>query len=464
MSLLEDLNDFIFGNEEDEGLNSKTNPTGKGNPKSNPYTLMYKENFGYIFGKPLAYIPRTDPNQRVFQKTMLRNNTIVNIIPGVPFQDEGMLDKAKVILDKYNEDYDKIKSKGGNNGIELDKRTQDVRKELAVAKVDLRYAIFKQDIAGFMRAYQMLLNRTGTAIFSNAKTKKGFIEEVLGNQITESIATRGFKVWVEKGTSISESVDNAFIDSALADTQKGMTNVVKQLKFIGKGLGFGVGAATETEAVEVNSGNEDLRNIGQLGSIASKTAGGAVFDFPQIYDDSKFVRSYEISFRFTSPYGDDRSVANHVIFPFLFLLTCALPRQDGPSGRQSPFIMQVDAPGFFSCPMGVVSAFSFRKGGDEMLFNDRGLPLVIEGSMTIMDLYSNLSLPLNNGQFATNFGTSAFLANLGGLSLYSALDMTLEDSAINSLKGILAGPMYLLSKTNEETFKIMRFLGFGGQV
>ena len=60
---------------------SGTNAGGR-NKTGNPYELMYRDNYGFIFGKPLAYLPRTDPNQRVFQKTMLRNNTIVNIIPG----------------------------------------------------------------------------------------------------------------------------------------------------------------------------------------------------------------------------------------------------------------------------------------------------------------------------------------------------------------------------------------------
>lgn len=422
----------------------------------NPYSLMYSDGFGYIFGKPMAYLPRTDPNQRVFQKTMLRNNTLINIIPGIPYQDDAMLDKAKEILERYNEKYQSVKvsTSGQARERQLDELTENVRLELSSAKVDLRYAIFKQDISGFMRAWQVMVNRTGTAIFGS---KPGFIREVLDSRITESVATRGFKVWVEKGTSISETVENTFVSSILESTQKEVSNLVKQVKFLGKGMG--AGTSVNDADVDVTSGNDALQNIGQMGSIASKTAGGAVFDFPQIFDDSNFNRSYEVSFRFTSPYGDDRSVANHVIFPFLFLLTCALPRQDGPSGRQSPFIMQVDAPGFFACPMGVISSFSFRKGGDEMLFNDRGLPLVIEGSLTINDLYSNLSLPLNNGQFATNFGSSAFLANLGGLSLYAALDMSITDSLTNRLKGILGGPQYLYNKLTEETYKAARYLG-----
>lgn len=443
------------------GLKKQNDPTSgrNGTGTDNPYKLFYKNSYGHVFGKPLVYLPRTDPNQRIYQKTFLRNNTIINIIPGIPYQDEAMLEKAKEILTKYNEEYERIKVNGGSKvGQELDKLTEGVRIKLGDAKVDLRYAIFKSDTAGFMRAYQLLISRTGTAIFgASLGGIGGFLREASAASITESYNTGGFKVWVEKGTSISETVSNTFTKSVLENTQKQMSDVVKQLKFLGKGLGMGT--TLNDENVDVVSGHDDIQSMGQAGNIASKTAGGAVFDFPQIFDSTEFTRSYEISFRFTSPYGDDRSVANHVIFPFLFLLTCALPRQDGPSGHQSPFLVQVDAPGFFSCPMGVVTALSFRKGGDDMLFNDRGLPLVIEGSMTVADLYSNMSLPLNNGQFATNFGTSAFLANLGGLTLYSAIDMTLSDTKENFLKGMIAAPRYAWEVTKAETYNILRFLG-----
>jgi hypothetical protein len=63
-----------------------------------------------------------------------------------------------------------------------------------------------------------------------------------------------------------------------------------------------------------------------------------------------------------------------------------MPRQDGVSGYTSPYLLQIDAPGYFACPMGVITSFSFNKGGDEKMFNSRGLPLIIEGSFSVTDL------------------------------------------------------------------------------
>lgn len=439
------------------GSGSNVGGARRGN---NPYELMYRDNYGYIFGKPMAYTPRTDPNQRVYQKTILRNNTILNMIPGVPYQDSAMLANAEAIISGYNVQLEEVMKLPPSAS--RDKRVMalmdDAQKELVKKQCDLRYAAFKQDIASFMEAYQMVLNKVGTAVFGLSGGLSRFVTDLAGINLSEDASSRGFKVWVEKGTSVSESIDNSYTSSVLESTQKSLSGVVKQAKFLGMGVGLtGTDMASKTE---IQSDVGDMAKTGTLSNIASRTMSGVIYDFPQVFDSSKFNRSYEISFKFVSPCGDDRSVANYVLFPFLFLLTCATPRQESTSGHISPFLMQVDAPGFFSCPMGAITNFSFRKGGDEMLFNNRGLPLIIEGSFTITDLYSNLSLPLSYNQFATNLGTSSFLNTLGGLNLYSALDVSVANRVSDRIGAALVSVMEPYNIVSEETLKIQRFFGY----
>lgn len=426
----------------------------------NPYELMYRNNYGYIFGKPLSYTPRTDPNQRVFQKTILRNNTILNIVPGVPYQDSAMLAKAEAIIVAYNKDLEVLmqQAPSASRDKAVTARMTKAQADLISGQCDLRYAAFKQDIASFMEAYQMVLNRVGTAVFGLSGGLSRFVTDLAGLNISEDSSSRGFKVWVEKGTSISESIDNSYTASVLESAQKSISGVVKQAKFLG--MGVGVTGTDASSGTEIQSDAGAIAQTGTVSNIASRTLSGAVYDFPQVFDASKFNRSYEISFKFVSPYGDDRSVANYVLFPFLFLLTCATPRQEGTSGHISPFLLQVDAPGFFSCPMGAITSFSFRKGGDEMLFNNRGLPLVIEGSFTVMDLYSNLSLPMSYNQFATNLGTSSFLNTLGGLNLYSSQDVTVANRMTNWVKDGITSVIAPYNIANEEVLKLQRFFGF----
>lgn len=440
---------------------------GKGHASPNPFGRMYESGFGYIFGKPLAYHPRTDPNQRIYQTTMLRNNTIMNIVPGIPYQDSEMMAGAREITQKYYDKIDELRIKKsaapeGKARLNLDKQIQklsdEAQSKLLAKGYDLRYAGFKQDVAGFMAGLQLVINRVGTAVFGLGRgdTISKFITDSVGMSIKEDAKTRGFKVWVEKGSSISESIDNSYTQSILETTQKSASNAMKHLRFIGQGAGL---STANLSASDIISENEHMQATGQTANIMSRTLAGANFDFPQIFDESKFNRSYEISFRFMSPYGDDRSVLNNVLIPFLFLLTCSIPKQEGINGHTSPFILQVDAPGFFSCPMGIVTSFSFKKGGDEMMFNNRGLPLIIEGSMTISDLYSNMSLPLSYSQFSTNFGTSSFLNTIGGLSLYASVDPSLKTKATNWVKDGITSVLHPFNIINEEVFALQRYFG-----
>ena len=398
---------------------------------------------------------------------MLRNNTILNIIPGVPWQDKDMMEGAKGIIDKFFEDVSvqrkqlsTVTSPSARQAImkQIEKLSANAQSTLIKKGYDLRYAGFKQDLPGFLSALQLVINRVGTAVFGlgNGDEIGRFITDAAGVAFPEAARTRGFKVWVEKGSSVSESIENTFNESVLSSTINKISGLAKQLRFVGQGIGL---STANLDSTQIFSENEQMQSTGQVSNIASKALSGSNFDFPQVFDESKFNRSYEVSFRFISPRGDDRSVLNHVLIPFLFLFTCAAPRQEGVNGHISPFLVQVDAPGFFSCPMGVVTSFSFRKGGDELMFNNRGLPLIIEGSMTITDLYSSLSLPLTYSQFGTNFGTSAFLNNLGGLSLYATIDNTLKNRFTNFVRDGITSVLHPYNIINSEINSLKRYFG-----
>jgi hypothetical protein len=429
------------------------------NDNYNPYSRLYDEKYGYIFGKPLPMNPKADPNQRIYQRTTLRNNTILNMIPGVPYSDKAMLDRAEKIIDDHEERIKKVDAmkEGPDKEKQYVKVSQDTQAMLIKQKCDLRYLSFKPDTADYLRSFQIVANRVGSAIFGWEGGLPRYISDLAGFNIPEAAVTGGFKVWVEKGTSISESVDNSFTTSVLESTVQGMTGAMKQLRFATGGL-FG-SYNKDAAQTEVVSDNKDLQSVGQMSSAISASYGGSSFQFPQVFDNSHFARNYDVSFKFVSPYGDDRSVFYHVITPFLFLLTLALPKQDGVSALNTPYLIQVDAPGFFSCPMGVINNFSFRKGGDEMLFSNRGLPLIIEGSFSIMDLYSALSLPTDYNQFATNFGTSAFLNTMGGLSLYATMDPSLSQQALNYTKDIITNVVQPYNVANAWVHKVKRYFG-----
>jgi hypothetical protein len=107
----------------------------------------------------------------------------------------------------------------------------------------------------------------------------------------------------------------------------------------------------------------------------------------------------------------------------------------------------------------VISSLSFTKGGSDALFNRSGLPLIIEGTFSVMDLYSSLSLPLTNSQFVTNLGTAAFINNIVGGSLYQTLDTSLLDDIQNYIKGGILRVVSPLNKFEEKKLDLMRYVG-----
>jgi hypothetical protein len=140
----------------------------------------------------------------------------------------------------------------------------------------------------------------------------------------------------------------------------------------------------------------------------------------------------------------------------------ALPRQVGVSGLGYPHLLQVDSPGYFSTPMGVIDNMSFQKGGSESLWSDSGLPLVIEGTFSIIDLYNNLSLPINNSGFVTNLGTAAFVSNLVGASMYSVLDPTISTNLANYVKGGLTAAQLPIYESVDRINSLARYVGIAG--
>lgn len=442
---------------------------------SNPYEQFYKPGFGSIFGKPMSFNKRCDPGQRIFQDTMLKNNSIIRITPGLYDFDKNKVDRADKILEEHRKEEAKLMANPGK-GIEtelarLNAKTQSI---LVSQGIDMRYLTFKPDFTGFLRSYQLLLNKASTSLFSKSAIGANtfsFInsigkEAMIARGSSQSAKYRGFNLWVEKSTSVSESVSNSFTSSVFEGLVGKVSRWSREIQALtGESTGANITGSTK---VDVETGNgmyhDQMSRIGKMFNSAGSALTGAKVILPQIWDDSKFDRSYNVSFRFVSPYGDDRSVYLNVIVPFLFILTLALPRQDGPSGMQYPYLAQMDCPGYFSCPMGIINSLSFVKGGSDVLFNSSGLPLIIEGTFSIGDLYSSLSLPQENKQFVTNLGTAAFITNLVGGNMYSALDTSITEKITNYAKSGLLKVTDPLNLIQEKKLDLLRYTGLVNSV
>lgn len=155
------------------------------------------------------------------------------------------------------------------------------------------------------------------------------------------------------------------------------------------------------------------RDMGALLQSYATTNGMRVV-YPELWSDSSFSKTVNINFEFISPYGDPLSIFQYVMVPFAALLCFAMPRQAADNGYVSPFFVRADIPGLFSMDLGLISDFTWTRGGNNNLWTKDGLPRAISGSFTISDLYPYLAMTKRFSFLSANPNYTVFLDNLSG--------------------------------------------------
>jgi hypothetical protein len=377
-----------------------------------------------IFGLPLGFTKLADPNFRIFNKLFVRGATIITVVPGLPkfsngntvaakyakLQEEvndesgsathGVWKNPKTVVE-FNKDY--YHDNGGN--------TQEYER-------DRRYYTFTQSMGEYRKVVNVLLNEVGAKVAAY-----GFFN--LDSYIsTVEAAFAGLQFYADNSTTISESATNTLGDSILTSTAKQMSEKLREVAFLA--------GKSENEVLDADIGEGGLASItGMLSAVSSKIAGevsanaanvmlGETVLYPKVWKDSSFDKSYNLSFKFVSPYGDPASIFEYVYMPFLMLLALALPRQTQPNAYKAPFLVRLDCPGYFNCDMGMITSFSFVRGGSDGMWNENGLPMCIEVTMSVTDMYPALMVATNIALLRNNIGLSTFLDNMCGLAVMKA--------------------------------------------
>ena len=150
--------------------------------------------------------------------------------------------------------------------------------------------------------------------------------------------------------------------------------------------------------------------------------------YPELWAESQYTRSVNINFEFISPYGDPLSIFKYVMVPFCALMCFAMPRQAAENGLVSPFLVRGDVSGMFTVDLGMITSFTFTRGGSNDLRTKDGLPLAISGSFTIQDLYPFMAMSKRLSFMSANPNYTVFLNSLAGLhSVYDSDDTALNE-------------------------------------
>ena len=254
----------------------------------------------------------------------------------------------------------------------------------------------------------------------------------------------GVAFYIHSDTQVSDSFSNDDTRSQLADKINSMSDMGREMNFLLGTLGSQTGVEwdkfTSQKAVAQNQENQEAFRSSLIGSSASLgswfknitnqmsvVAAGGKLVFPNIWSGSSFSRSYDVTIKLVSPDYDIYSWYLNIFVPLMHLFGFVLPRQAGPNGFISPFLIKAYYKGLFNCDLGLITNMSVSRGS-EGGWTRNGLPTTVDVSLQIKDLYENISItkygapgegkllsPTNN--IISNIILMDYIANLCGINI-----------------------------------------------
>lgn len=247
---------------------------------------------------------------------------------------------------------------------------------------------------------------------------KGFVSN------RESVA-----FYIDSDTQISESFSNNTGESTLAQTVNGLSDMGREIQFL-----LGGAAGVEFEALKEENRGEVLADfdsfadkyarlipknlMNKLSNGFLTVASGGKMIFPEIWQDSEFSRSYDISIKLSTPEADNFSWFMNIAVPLIHLICLVAPRQLGANGYQSPFLVRGYYKGFFNCDMGIITQMNIQKG-DKGKWTTNGLPTVVDVNFSLKDLYQIMTITQDDKviDLLKNTALLDYLANMCGINI-----------------------------------------------
>lgn len=150
-------------------------------------------------------------------------------------------------------------------------------------------------------------------------------------------------------------------------------------------------------------------------------SGNGFLEIPEVWKNSSFgEKSYSLSFKLRSRYGDPVSIFQSIYIPLFLLMALSIPRAVGAHAYTGPFIIRAYCKGMFHIPCGIVTSLSITRGREEYGWSSQFLPLEVDVNMTVKDLSPAVFLSMNYGAldtFTKNVTMQSYLETLSSLGL-----------------------------------------------
>ena len=276
------------------------------------------------------------------------------------------------------------------------------------------------------RSVASLLNINDVEIEYGAngeKNKLGNFDWGLASQHPFAGYHRGsVSFYINSETQVQESFSNSTTQSQLASKINQVSDMAREVNFLlGGASGLMNTAAIKPEA-DLEKGSSDTSSMsGILGSmwkhVNTMMAGGKMF-FPEIWADSSFMRSYDITIKLDSPDCDVLSLYLNIFVPLCHILGFVMPRSAGDNTYVSPFLIRAFYKSMFHVDMGIITNCSIQRG-DLQGWTQDGLPTQVTIQLSIKDLYDVMSMATGKGDndMIGNPAQLDYLANMCGINI-----------------------------------------------
>ena len=361
------------------------------------YRLANEDGDLDVFGMPLSYNFLDDPNGRAYSKTFKTDLPLVFMMPGKPKIHRRLFgDKAMGGLFDFGDGLNRVLEPLGHVMYPNKQNTRDGRL-ISIHPNYTEYYAYLQTMASQVHAMMGL--------------EGGFVlSEFFGEASSYGLAYFG-----NKGTSISESATHEYNQTSVASEVNSKNQDLREKRTL-----IEVGGASMMAELKHNTA-EFIKNTtanipffgGIIGNFIESLQGNQLY-YPDLWSNSLFDRTYNLEFRFHSPYGDPESIFRHVYLPFLSLLVLSLPLQNGIFSYKQPFMVRVNSPGRFETEAGVIQSMNIVRG-EEQTWTADGLPREITVSINVRDLYPNMMASRYVNRLKFNRGLLSYLDAMAGV-------------------------------------------------
>ena len=374
------------------------------------------DNMRYLFGAPMQYNSVADPRLsdsklgRIYLQNMISDMSLLTITPGKAefmkyFNKDNVKNLGMSLLNSNSDDYDESLTNilTGNEKGRYYSFTSD-------------YVEYIKYVHGLCNTSALLLGIGDKHMYEGSAKYKDFDWDL--NNLNKEQSTMFSFLTTEKSVSFvidgkqsnfNDGMNNSTTESKLSGLAGNVSGLAKEAKFL-----FGTQLDTDSlintsqqnyEAAvskvfsSLSSNNSIVSRLSsQLSDAATSSLHGANVCFPEIWSDSNYNKSYDINFKFISPYGDKESIYLYVLVPLFHIMAFSFPRQMGSNSYLNPFLIRMYCKSWFNCPLGMVDSVTIKRAPDGDWSKD-GLPTSVEVTMSVRDLYQNLAIS-RSGDFS----------------------------------------------------------------